>query len=86
MVFGVQLVPSVLGGGDFSCPSCRRQVLYEHTETRRWFAIGVPLVPLQRLGAWIRCTECESTHDLDVLERPADDSTLFRSAVLRAGA
>ncbi|MFT4623427.1 MAG: tellurite resistance protein [Myxococcota bacterium] len=83
-VFGMHPIPRLLGEGSFECPNCRQNAGYEHTETRRWFAIGVPLVPLQRLGDWIRCTTCNSTFSPDVLERPPVDSSAFRGAVLQA--
>ena len=83
--FGLQPVPRVLGEGTFHCPNCRAMASYEHVETRRWIALGVPLVPLQRLGEWLQCGGCESTFGLSVLDRPVEDGGgTFQAAVLQA--
>ena len=84
MKLGVQAHSRVLTQGTFVCPSCRADSPYERVEARRWLFVGVAVAPLQRLGEWIRCTQCEGAWDLDVLEQQPEDAVAFRTAVLQA--
>ncbi len=83
-IFGMRQVHSVVDGGEFYCPTCGQSRPYEVTETRRWWFVGVKLIPFDRLGRWVRCQICDGTFDSDVLDLPPRDTRAFRRAVLHA--
>lgn len=60
---------SVTGNGTFFCPLEGADRSYVRSQVRRWFApLGIPLIPWNRLGDYIRCAECHQTFTDDVLD------------------
>ena len=75
-----------LGAGTFSCPACDASRTCEQVAARRWFTLFfIPLVPLQRLGSFVRCSTCASTFDPAVLEQRGIEHATFAPSVPAGG-
>jgi hypothetical protein len=77
VVYGIDTRSRTLGSGEFYCPQCGEDRLYEHIRARRWFHIfGIGLIPLQTVGEHAECLVCHSTYEPSVV----DDAPQLRSA------
>jgi hypothetical protein len=69
VVWGWRTRLKELRSGTFACPSCRVDRAYSFVEARRWFTFfWIPLIPLKRLGQFVKCSNCGSTFTEAVLE------------------
>jgi hypothetical protein len=69
IIFGTRGVTFGGTAGEFFCPGCgwSRQP-YEHKTVRRFFTLYfIPVIPLDKLGEYVRCTTCGGTYQTSVL-------------------
>lgn len=53
----------------FYCPNCRDYADGNHIKVSRYFTLYfIPLFPLETLGEFVRCDECEREYDMSVLD------------------
>ncbi len=69
ILFGTKGVTSTADEGDFYCPSCEEKRGYKLKRVRRFFSLFfIPIIPLDKLGEYVECTNCGSTYNTPVLE------------------
>jgi tellurite resistance protein len=69
IIFGTRGVTYNHEKGDFFCPVCKGDCLFKHKRVRRFFTLYfIPCIPLDLLGEYIECQDCQGTFDLAVLE------------------
>lgn len=67
IIFGTRGVTSTSDQGQFHCPDCG-QSPYRHRKVRRFFTLYfIPLIPLDALGEYIECGQCNGTYNMGVL-------------------
>jgi hypothetical protein len=69
IIFGTRGVTFGKHAGEFHCPGCgwTRQP-YEHKTVRRFFTLYfLPVIPLDKLGEYVRCETCGGTYETGVL-------------------
>lgn len=69
IIFGTRGVTFGGHAGEFHCPGCgwTRQP-YEHKTVRRFFTLYfIPVIPLDKLGEYVRCMTCGGTYQTGVL-------------------
>lgn len=70
IIFGTRGVTFGGHAGDFHCPGCgwTRQP-YEHKTVRRFFTLYfIPVIPLDKLGEYVKCQTCGGTYQVSVLD------------------
>ncbi len=78
LIFGWRTRSSRLGGGSFHCPVCNAPRTYAHLALRRWFTLFfVPLIPVKRVGEFVRCETCQVTLDPVVLQTRGIEQATF---------
>ena len=71
LIFGWRTIAQTISSGEFSCPGCGQDQLYETKSYRRWFTLFfIPVIPLNDLGEAVVCTACESEYEIGVLSIP----------------
>ncbi len=67
IIFGTRGVTSTADRGQFHCPDCG-QSPYRHQKVRRFFTLYfIPLIPLDTLGEYVECGQCNGTYKPGVL-------------------
>jgi tellurite resistance protein len=68
IIFGTRGVTYSTDSGEFYCPTCRGQIPYKHKRVRRFFTLYfIPLIPLDLLGEYIECQQCDNAFEPEVL-------------------
>ena len=69
IIFGTRGVTYTAQSEQFYCPTCRGQVPYKHKRVRRFFTLYfIPLIPLDLLGEYIECQQCNNAYKPEVLD------------------
>ncbi len=69
IIFGTRGVTFGGHAGEFNCPRCgwSRQP-YQHKTVRRFFTLYfIPVIPLDKLGEYVRCMTCGGTYETSIL-------------------
>jgi len=67
IIFGTRGVTYNQEKGDFFCPVCRARCAFKHKRVRRFFTLYfIPCIPLDLLGEYLECQDCDGTFDLAV--------------------
>jgi hypothetical protein len=85
IIFGLATfsIFGLIGTGQFHCPECGGDRAYEHRVARRFFTLFfLPVIPLNKVGEFVRCKTCRTKFDPVVLQRP---TTAQLAAALPAG-
>jgi len=68
IIFGTRGVTSTKEQGQFHCPHCGPNSSYRLKSVRRFFTLYfIPLIPLDSLGQYIECSQCQGTYNENVL-------------------
>lgn len=68
ILFGTRGVTSTAERGDFSCPQCSGTTNYNLKRVRRFFTLYfIPIIPLDKLGEYVECAQCQGTFDPEIL-------------------
>jgi Tellurite resistance protein TerB. len=73
IIFGLATfsIFGLIGTGQFHCPNCGGDRAYEHRVARRFFTLFfVPVIPLNKVGEFVRCNTCRTRFDPAVLRQP----------------
>lgn len=69
MFVGKKISPRTVNNGKFYCPECRCTTEYEMKEKIKYFyALWVPLMPLESAGKYVECKECLNSFRENVLD------------------
>lgn len=69
IIYGTRGITYGAGSGDFHCPTCQTEKAYKQKRVRRFFTLyWIPLIPLDLIGEYVECQNCESTYNEKVLE------------------
>ena len=76
IIFGTRGVTGTKQKGTFHCPQCGTESDFAKKRVRRFFTLYfIPLIPLDKLGEYVECSNCEGTFQLNVLDYdPAEES------------
>ncbi|MEM9202059.1 MAG: hypothetical protein AAGC53_10380 [Actinomycetota bacterium] len=73
LIWGWKARQKVIGSGTFFSPALGADGPYELVEARRWFTLFfIPIIPLNVLGTFVRCTQSNASYDPKVLEGPTN--------------
>lgn len=73
IIFGTRGVTSTKGRGRFYCPQCGPDSAYAQKRARRFFTLYfIPIVPMDKLGEYVECQDCEGTFHVEVLDMDPD--------------
>jgi hypothetical protein len=62
--------------GEFDCPRCQARRGFKHKRVVRYFTLFfIPLFPLGRLGEYVECQTCFTTHKTEALNLPSADAS-----------
>lgn len=69
IIFGTRGVTFGGQAGEFHCPGCGWTLQpYEHKTVRRFFTLYfIPVIPLDKLGEYVKCKTCGETYQTGVL-------------------
>lgn len=71
IIWGWRAFTALIATGVFYCPRCLGDRSYRHLAARRWFTLFfIPVIPLERLGTFVRCDACHGTFTEVALEAP----------------
>lgn len=86
IIFGTRGITSTKERGQFHCPQCRGDHPYVHKSVRRFFTLYfIPVIPLDRLGEYVECRQCQGTYHTDVLSyRPEDGAVQIQALFMVA--
>lgn len=77
IIYGTRGVTYSYDEGNFHCPVCRSSQPYKHKRVRRFFTLYfIPIIPLDLLGEYVECHDCQGTYNLEVLDWEADDNDM----------
>ncbi len=81
IIFGTRGVTYNHEKGDFYCPICKSECAHRHKRVRRFFTLYfIPCIPLDLLGEYVECQECDGTFDPAVLDHdPRDQQRQFKA-------
>jgi hypothetical protein len=69
--------------GEFYCPRCQARRAFKHKRMLRYFTLFfIPLFPLGRLGEYVECQTCFTTHNTSVLDSSAAEQAVRAGAAL----
>jgi tellurite resistance protein len=85
IIFGTRGVTMTSAEGEFHCPDCGRAG-YRHRKVRRFFTLYfIPIIPLDVLGEYVECKQCQSTYKPAVLSyNPGASDAAFEAEFLSA--
>lgn len=68
IIFGTRGIKSTTASGVFNCPRCQQQTNFKQKRVRRFFTLYfIPIIPLNRLGEYVECVNCQGTYDNEIL-------------------
>jgi tellurite resistance protein len=74
IIFGTRGVTSTKEQGQFHCPHCGPGSNYRLKSVRRFFTLYfIPLIPLDSLGQYVECAQCQGTYNDNVLAYESGD-------------
>src|SRR2546429_1863716 len=90
IIFGWRTRESTADTGEFHCPSCGAVQPYQFRVLKNWFTLYfIPVIPLNKLGEFVRCQGCGNAFRPEVLDREplpsAARTTVNASSEIRAG-
>ncbi|MDR3635372.1 MAG: TerB family tellurite resistance protein [Isosphaeraceae bacterium] len=70
IIFGTRGVTFGGRAGEFHCPGCGwTSQPYEHKTVRRFFTLYfIPVIPLDKIGEYVKCMTCGGMYQTDVLQ------------------
>ena len=72
IIFGTRGVTTTPSRGAFFCPSCNAEADYELKRVRRFFTLYfLPVIPMDKLGEYVKCQRCSGEFKTQVLEYDA---------------
>ncbi|MFI6348923.1 TerB family tellurite resistance protein [Streptomyces sp. NPDC050560] len=83
-MLGTRVVWTTVGDGEFFCPGCGGDRNYQRrTGRRRFFLLGVPVLPRGSAGPVVECAACDDQFGTEVLDHPTTHrfSAMLRDAV-----
>jgi len=83
LIFGLRVYFRTIGEGTFHCQRCGGDRPYRHRAGRRWIHLFfIPVIPLDKAGEYVQCTQCGTRYATGVLTLP---TTAQMQAALPAG-
>lgn len=71
LIFGLRFYFRTIGHGSFHCQRCGGDRTYRHKSGRRWIHVFfIPVIPLDKAGEYVQCTECGTRYSPEVLALP----------------
>jgi hypothetical protein len=68
IIWGSRGITHDEGGGQFYCPGCQSEQGYSKRRVQRYFTLYfIPLIPLETLGASVKCSNCRKEWVPEVL-------------------
>ena len=68
IIFGWRGVTFTKEQGQFHCPSCGPNINFRHKTVRNFFTLYfIPVIPLNSLGEYVECQQCQGTFHHDIL-------------------
>ena len=68
-IFGTEGSSSNIGVGEFFCPECSDYKTYQHIKVEKKISLFfIPIFPIEDLGHYIECQNCNSTFKTNVLD------------------
>lgn len=68
IIFGTRGITTTPSRGAFFCPSCNTEADYELKRVRRFFTLYfLPVIPMDKLGDYVKCTRCQGEFNTQVL-------------------
>lgn len=75
IIFGTRGVTSTKDQGQFHCPHCGPGSSFKLKSVRRFFTLYfIPLIPLDSLGEYVECAQCQGTYNDNVLSYSPEDA------------
>ena len=69
IIFGWRGVTFNKEQGQFHCPSCGPNIDFRHKTVRNFFTLYfIPVIPLNSLGEYVECQQCQGTFHHDILD------------------
>lgn len=86
IIFGTKGVTLSGESGQFYCPSCASSQPYTHKTVRRFFTLFfIPIIPLDKLGNYVECHNCNGTFKEDALNyNPQKEQAEFNTGYHKA--
>lgn len=73
IIFGTRGITSTKEQGQFHCPNCGPGSSYKLKSVRRFFTLYfIPVIPLDSLGQYVECAQCQGTYNDNVLADAGD--------------
>jgi hypothetical protein len=83
LIFGLRVYFRTIGEGTFHCQRCGGDRPYRLRAGRRWIHLFfIPVIPLEKVGEFVQCTQCGTRYAVGVLSLP---TTAQMQAALPAG-
>ena len=81
IIYGTRGIKSTTERGNFNCPGCNKNSRYVKKRVRRFFTLYfIPIIPLDKLGEYVECVDCQVTYDPEILSYdPAVESQKIES-------
>ncbi len=69
IIWGSTGKEKTVDSSEFFCPKCREETGCSIVRVSRYFTLYfIPLFPLETLGEYVRCDDCQSEYSPDVLD------------------
>lgn len=73
VIFGWRGVTFTKENGTFFCPQCGDGSPFKHKTVRNFFTLYfIPLIPLNKLGEYVECGNCQGTFNVEILDYDPD--------------
>ncbi len=74
LIIGEMNITYKRGVGDFYCPGCKRQQMYQQKRVRRFLTLYfIPVIPLDLIGEHVQCQSCRQQFTVDSLNFREED-------------
>ncbi len=84
IIWGTTGITSTREKGEFFCPKCDGRAPYQRKSVRRFFTLYfIPLIPLNKVGEFIRCGKCRSDFNDAVLNHDPDKRAAALDALVK---
>ncbi|MEZ6244258.1 MAG: TerB family tellurite resistance protein [Phycisphaerales bacterium] len=82
IIYGWRGVTKTVDRGNFFCPQCNAEQGYQRKSVRRFFTLYfIPVIPLNKLGEFVRCDACRGDFREEVLQADPRHAAGLRDAV-----